>query len=135
MMALGHKLLPTDLADMWETVDPEGEGWVAYERFFAYAAEWARMEEEEGGGGTDEAAEREEMERAFRLFTGGRKGGRITVGDLRRVAGELREEVDEGVLWDMVLEANGEGRSREGVGRGVSVEEFEGVMKRAGVFG
>jgi hypothetical protein len=49
---------------------------------------------------------------------------------LRRVARELKEDVSEEVLRDMILEANG-GAS---VARGVKREEFEGVMRRAGVF-
>ena len=56
---------------------------------------------------------------------------RITIADLRRVARELKEEVSEEVLRDMILEANG-GRS---VQSGVGVREFEGVMRRVGVFG
>lgn len=56
------------------------------------------------------------------------------MGHLKRVARELREEVPEQVLRDMILEANGGGGNSE-VQRGVDVKEFEGVMRRAGVFG
>jgi hypothetical protein len=52
---------------------------------------------------------------------------------LRRVAKELREDVSDDVLKDMILEANG---GVKGTGRdigGVSLEEFESVMKRAGL--
>jgi len=68
---------------------------------------------------------------AFRLFldTGG-EGDKITLKTLRRVAGALKENVDDQVLKDMLLEANGGG----GVGRGVGIRDFEGVMRRAGVF-
>ena len=41
----------------------------------------------------------------------------------------LKEDVDEELLKDMILEANG----GVGVARGVGVEEFDGVMKGAGV--
>ena len=79
---------------------------------------------------TDEAA-RGEVEAAFELFTrSGREGERITLGTLRRVARELKEEVDEQVLKDMIAEANG----GAGLAAGVGVEEFEAVMRRAGVF-
>jgi len=59
---------------------------------------------------------------------------RITLADLRRIARELREDVDDKVLRMMIEEANGE-TGRGGVERGVGRREFEGVMRRAGVFG
>jgi len=43
---------------------------------------------------------------------------------------KMEGECGEGVLRDMILEANG----GAGVGKGVGREEFEGVMRRAGVF-
>lgn len=73
------------------------------------------------------------MEAAFRLFVAGDGGEeKITVATLRRVARELKMEgeVGEGVLRDMILEANG----GAGVGAGVGRGDFEGVMRRAGVF-
>lgn len=42
----------------------------------------------------------------------------------------LKEDVDEQLLKDMILEANG----GAGVARGVGVDEFDGVMRRAGVW-
>ncbi|OJD31172.1 ef-hand superfamily ca2+-modulated protein [Diplodia corticola] len=140
MIALGFEMLGgEDVREMLEVLDPEGEGWVAWEHFVGYAAVWFHAqrheeEQEEREGRGDGGSAREEVERAFRLFTGGAMRP-IRVADLKRVARELREEVDEEVLWDMVVEANGERRSKEGVGKGVEVEEFEQVMRRAGVFG
>lgn len=49
---------------------------------------------------------------------------------LKKVAHALKEDVDEDVLRDMILEANG----GAGVGRGVERDEFEGVLRRAGVW-
>ena len=49
---------------------------------------------------------------------------------LKRVAVALKEDVDEGLLMDMILEANG----GAGVGRGVERDEFEEVMRRAGIW-
>jgi Ca2+-binding EF-hand superfamily protein len=74
----------------------------------------------------------EEVSAAYRLFTHG-AAGPITIAHLRRVAKELREDVPDDVLKDMILEANGgvKGKARE-VG-GVSLEDFESVMKRAGL--
>lgn len=82
-----------------------------------------------------------EIDEAFRLFIGGGGAGGgggggggvdevITIGALRRVARELKEDVAEGLLKDMILEANG----GAGVGKGVRRGEFEAVMRRAGVF-
>jgi Ca2+-binding EF-hand superfamily protein len=71
------------------------------------------------------------MRAAFDLFTQ-HKPGPITLTDLRRVARTLREEVSDDVLKDMIVEANGEGR--DGWRRGVAIEDFEAVMRRAGVF-
>lgn len=76
----------------------------------------------------DPEARNEEVEKAYRLFTKGEER-RITLGDLKRIAKELREDVPEGVMKDMLREATGGGLG------GVSLEEFEGVMRRAGVFG
>lgn len=139
MIALGFELGREDVRDMLEVLDPEGEGWIAWEHFAGYAAVWYHAqqgeEDDERGGVLGEGAMgRDEVERAFRLFTGGAMRP-IRVADLKRVARELREEVDEEVLWDMVVEANGERRSKEGVGKGVEMEDFEQVMRRAGVFG
>lgn len=74
----------------------------------------------------------EELSAAYRLFTHG-GAGPITLAHLRRVAKELREDVPDDVLKDMILEANGgvKGRGRD-VG-GVTLEEFESIMKRAGL--
>ena len=72
-----------------------------------------------------------EVEDAFRLFTDmAGEDGKITMGGLKRIARELKEDVPEQVLKDMLLEANG----GSGVGRGVGIKDFEGVMRRAGVF-
>lgn len=49
------------------------------------------------------------MQRAYRLFTGGGEGP-IGIEELRRVARELREEVGEVELREMLEVAGGEGR-------------------------
>jgi hydroxyacylglutathione hydrolase len=71
------------------------------------------------------------------LFTRGGAGGAaaapadvITLAHLRRVAAVLKEDVDEELLKDMILEANG----GQGVVRGVGMDEFDGVMRSAGVW-
>ena len=65
---------------------------------------------------------------AYKLFTHN-SSGPITISHLRRVARELREEVDDKFLADMINEANG----GEGAGKGVGLNDFESVMRRAGV--
>lgn len=93
---------------------------------------------------TKQDREKAEIDHAFALFTtpipntGGfephvQAGRRITLSDLRRIARELREDVDESVLKMMLLEANGADGER-GVTGGVGRDEFERVMRRAGVF-
>jgi hypothetical protein len=67
---------------------------------------------------------------AWRLFTQGGGEEKITLATLKRVARTLKEDVDESVLMDMILEANG----GAGVGRGVQREEFEAVLGRAGIW-
>ena len=111
-----------ELQELIDTVDPEESGYATYPHFLAIAA--LKLQDR------TEDSIREEVEAAFRLFTG--KGGedRITIATLRRVVRELKENVDEQVLKDMIMEAN----SGEGVARGVGITEFEGVMRRAGVF-
>ncbi len=64
------------------------------------------------------------------MFTQGGGGDRITLATLKRVAKALKEDVEEDLLRDMILEANG----GAGVGKGVEKDEFEGVMRRAGVW-
>lgn len=65
----------------------------------------------------------------MRRGDGDGRGDVITVQTLKRVAKVLKEDVDEKVLRDMILEANGGAGVRRGVGRG----EFGEVMGRAGV--
>lgn len=113
----------SELREILSTIDPENSGWVSYEHFLAIAALKLHAKSEE-----DPDAVNEEIEKAYLLFTKGQER-EITLGDLKRIARELREEVPENVLRDMVREATG-----GGVG-GVGMEEFEGVMRRAGVFG
>ncbi|KAF2138770.1 uncharacterized protein K452DRAFT_328559 [Aplosporella prunicola CBS 121167] len=145
LIALGLTVPRSEVPAMLEALDPEQDGFVLFEHFVAYAAilihERAAAEDEEedaddGGAsaGLGARRRREEVESAFGLFTQG-AGGPITVQHLRRVARELREEVADDVLRDMIVEANGEVNTSAGVGKGVSLEEFEGVMRRAGVFG
>lgn len=120
---------PDELRDFISILDPDSEGFATYEPFFAICALkfHARADDDDD---PDSAAHRAERDEAFRLFTNGQGDGPITLAHLRRVAAVLKEDVDEELLKDMILEANG----GAGVARGVGVEEFDGVMRRAGVW-
>jgi hypothetical protein len=54
----------------------------------------------------------------------------LTLGHLKRVAMTLKQDVEEDLLRDMILEAN----YGAGIGKGVGRREFEEVMRRAGVW-
>ncbi|EEU44673.1 uncharacterized protein NECHADRAFT_84686 [Fusarium vanettenii 77-13-4] len=114
---------PEELKEFISILDPESDGYATFEPFFAICALKFHTREHNSD------AHREEVEEAFRLFTNGQDGP-ITLAHLRRVAAVLKEDVDEELLKDMILEANG----GVGVARGVGVDEFDGVMKSAGVW-
>ncbi|KAH6611089.1 hydroxyacylglutathione hydrolase [Trichoderma cornu-damae] len=117
---------PSSTAELQEFIsilDPENDGYATYEPFFAICALKFHARE------NDADAHREELAEAFQLFTNGREGP-ITLAHLRRVAAVLKEDVDEELLKDMILEANG----GVGVARGVEMDEFDSVMRSAGVW-
>ncbi|KAI9898311.1 hypothetical protein N3K66_006671 [Trichothecium roseum] len=131
LIALG--IPPTDRAELHEflsILDPEDDGYATYEPFFAICALKFHSR--------DDSSRDAELAEAFRLFTNGAgsgsgeggDGGPITLAHLRRVAAVLKEDVDEEVLKDMILEANG----GAGVARGVRLDEFDQVMRSAGVW-
>jgi len=106
-----------------DAADPDDSGSIPCVHFVAVAALKLSSRSEE--------SQQREVEDAFRLFLNmGGEEGKITMACLKRVAGTLKEEVPESVMRDMLLEANG----GSGVGRGVGLKDFEGVMRRAGVF-
>ncbi|KAJ4145563.1 hypothetical protein LMH87_004411 [Akanthomyces muscarius] len=116
---------PAELREFISILDPDGDGYATYEPFFAIAALKFHSQDQ---GATHQA----EVDEAFALFTNHQEGGAgaITLAHLRRVAAVLKEDVDEELLKDMILEANG----GAGVARGVRMDEFEEVMRRAGVW-
>lgn len=136
--------IPPTLSELKEFVsilDPDSEGYTDYPSFVAICALKLHNRSQ------NSESHRQEVDEAFSLFTSypsslaqhsaveellrGEDGEeRITLSALKRVARALKEDVDEAVLRDMILEANG----GKGVGKGVSKEEFEGVMRKAGVW-
>ncbi|KAK1770476.1 hypothetical protein QBC33DRAFT_528146 [Phialemonium atrogriseum] len=122
----------TELAEFTSILDPDDEGYAPYPAFVAICA--LKMHARDQGS----EAHVREVDEAFSLFSGsgalggsgGGGGPAITMAQLRRVAATLKEEVGDDVLRDMILEANG----GAGVGKGVNKDEFESVMRRAGVW-
>ena len=148
----------TELQQILGTLDPAQTGYTTYGPFVSVCA--LKLQSQTSSSSSAVARQRAEVEAAFRLFTGadaaaaGGNGRIITIRHLRRVARELKlssndndgdedgvvgnnssrkkkaDEVGEEMLKDMILEANG----GAGVERGVRLEEFENIMRRAGVF-
>lgn len=119
---------PQEMRNIVSTLDPTSVGFAPYASFVAVCA--LKLQSR-----TDSTIAAE-IEAAFRLFTRSDEDSeitgdsRITIAHLRRVARELKEDVSDDLLKDMVREANG-GQS---VQNGVRLEEFREVMARAGVF-
>ncbi|OJD27778.1 hypothetical protein ACJ73_00826 [Blastomyces percursus] len=122
LIALG--LPPTDqkeLASILSAVDPTSTGLVTYEPFLSVCALKLHSRSDD--------AIAAEVEHAYRLFTRG-TAGPISMAHLKRVARDLKEDVSEELLRDMIREANG----GDVLHAGVSLEQFREVMVRAGVF-
>ncbi|PHH74400.1 hypothetical protein CDD82_4954 [Ophiocordyceps australis] len=115
---------PAELTEFISILDASSEGFATYEPFFAICALKMHARSDDGD---DERAAR--VDEAYRLFTNG-SDGPITLAHLRRVSALLKEDVDEELLKDMILEANG----GAGLAHGVEVSEFDDVMRRAGVW-
>lgn len=112
------------MQELLEVADPEDSGWVSFEHFLPVAA----LQLNRAKGDEDEERQQEEVDKAYNLFVKGQDRP-ITIADLKRISKELREDVPDNVLKDMIREATG------GSLGGVSKDDFESVMRRAGVFG
>ncbi|KAF2434067.1 calmodulin [Tothia fuscella] len=127
LVALGVTVKKSQLPSLMDTLDPMDSGFVTFGPFLSYAAIHMQQEDQEVQQGYIQ-----EVQDSYNLFTAN-KPGPITLVHLRRICALLKEEVDDQLLKDMLAEANGEGR--EGWRRGVNLDAFEDVMRRAGVFG
>jgi len=125
--ALGIPPTKDELSEFVSILDPDSEGYASYDSFFAICALKFHQRDDDG---SDDSAHRGELDEAFSLFTQGSATGTITLTHLKRVAALLKEEVAEELLRDMIQEANG----GAGIGAGVRKEEFDDVMRRAGVW-
>lgn len=137
--ALGIPPTKAELREFLEILDPDDEGHASYEPFVAICALKLHAKEDDEDGDSESEAHRREVDEAFALFTSGGSSGEqtqtqtqtLTLAHLKRVAMTLKQDdVDETLLRDMILEANG----GAGVGRGVSRAEFGEVMRRAGAW-
>ncbi|KAH9909995.1 EF-hand [Xylariomycetidae sp. FL2044] len=137
MIALGLPPTKPELKEFLSILDPDDEGTCSYEPFLAICALKLHAKDDDDDNEKHEA----EVTEAFRLFTGNENannddGGTttnaapLTLAHLKRVALTLKQDVDDTLLRDMILEANG----GAGVGKGVSRREFEEVMRRAGAW-
>ncbi|WEW61027.1 hypothetical protein PRK78_006516 [Emydomyces testavorans] len=108
----------SELSSILSAVDPSRTGYVCYEPFLSVCALKLHSRTED--------AISEEVEHAYQLFTRGTDGP-ILLSHLRRVARDLKEDVSEELLRDMIREANG----GEGLHAGVNIEQFRDVMRRA----
>lgn len=122
--ALGITPTPAETTEFVTILDPDDEGYAVYSSFVAICA----LKLHSRSRTSDDHVK--EVDEAWQLFIKGGAEEKITIATLKRVAQALREDIDENLLRDMVLEANG----GSGVGSGVEKEEFEGVMRRAGVW-
>ncbi|QDS77442.1 hypothetical protein FKW77_006802 [Venturia effusa] len=129
LVALGINVKSSELPDVLETLDPEETGYVPYSPFLALAAIHLHHNDDDDDDDEDQS---EEVREAYHLFTDDREGP-ITLAHLRRIARLLKEDISDDTLRDMLVEANGEGK--DGWKRGVDIDAFESVMRRAGVFG
>jgi Ca2+-binding EF-hand superfamily protein len=121
--ALGFDSSKEEMKEILEVLDPENEGFVTYGMFLEVAA--LKMKSKfifvlqiiVVANMTTDRDQKLEVQRAFDLFKGGTgDDSPITMADLRRVADELKENVTDQQLRDMLDEAC----SKE-VGRGVNL--------------
>ncbi|CAI6341198.1 unnamed protein product [Periconia digitata] len=137
-----------ELPEILSTIDPLNTGVVEFIPFISYAAIAIHSKDASSDDDDDDDEEynddgarrnhgesdAQQVQAAYRLFTHG-GAGPITLDHLRRVAHELKEDVPDSVLMDMMLEANGgvKGKGKEKDVGSVGIDEFESVMKRAGL--
>lgn len=121
--ALGIPPTAQENEEFTQILDPDGDGFALYSSFVAICA----LKFHSRSRTSDSHAK--EVDEAFKMFNP--KGdGKITLATLRRVASVLKEEVDDELLRRMILEANG----GAGVAQGVDRDEFEAIMRRAGIW-
>lgn len=115
---------PEENEEFISILDPDSDGYAVYSSFVAICA--LKFHSRSRTSDTHS----KEVDEAFSLFNSGEQQGKITLATLKRVARILKEDVDEDLMRRMILEANG----GAGVERGVVRDEFEEIMRRAGMW-
>jgi Ca2+-binding EF-hand superfamily protein len=113
------------MPDALRALDPLGEGIVGVETFLEYVG-LRRKQQREEEEDEDEEHDEAEVRWVYGLFTKGGPGP-ISAAHLRRVARDIRTEVDDQSLRDMIVLANG--NLSGGWKRGVAYNEFEEFVR------
>ena len=116
MRALGFEPKKEEVKKMISEVDREGKGVIEFPDFMELMT-----------GKISERDPREEILKAFRLFDDDTTG-KISLKNLKRVARELGETMNDDELQEMIDEAD-----RDGDGE-ISEEEFIRIMKKTNLF-
>ena len=116
MRALGFEPKKEDIKRMISELDTEGNGVIEFSQFLDLMT--VKMAERDP---------REEMLKAFRLFDED-ETGKISFKNLKRVAKELGETMNDDEIQEMIDEAD-----RDGDGE-ISEEEFVRIMKKTNLF-
>merc|ERR1712216_719966 len=110
MRALGFEIKKEELKKMVADIDSDGNGDIEFSEFLEMMT-----------GKMGEKDSREDIEKVFKLFDD--DTGKISLRNLRRVAQELGENIDEEELQDMINQAD-----RDGDGE-INLDEFYRIMK------
>ena len=97
MRALGHEPQPSELKKLVQEVDPDNTGQLDFDGYLNIIL--------------NKMAERPselDLQKAFRLFDPAGKR-RINFDDLKRIAGQIGEDIEDGELQDMINEADHSG--------------------------
>merc|ERR1711975_125679 len=113
MRALGFEVKKEELKKMISDIDNDGNGSIEFQEFLEMMT-----------GKMGEKDTREDIEKVFKLFDDDNTG-KISLRNLRRVAQELGENIDEEVQ-DMINQAD-----RDGDGE-INIDEFYRIMKKKG---
>ncbi|XP_036176881.1 centrin-1 [Myotis myotis] len=116
MRALGFEPKKEEMKKMVSEVDKEGTGRISFNDFLAVMTQ--KMAEKDT---------KEEILRAFRLFDDD-ETGKISFRNLKRVANELGENLNDEELQEMINEAD-----RDGDGE-VNEEEFLRIMQKTNLY-
>merc|ERR1712178_280466 len=114
MRALGFEVKNEELKKMVSDVDNDGNGTIEFGEFLEMMT--CKMGEKDT---------REDIEKVFKLFDDDNTG-KISLRNLRRVAQELGENIDEEELQDMINQADRDGE--------INIDEFYRIMKKKGNF-